>query len=231
MKEKPNYYAIIPAEVRYDEDLKPNAKLLYGEITALSNKNGYCYATNSYFADLYKVSKVSISNWISQLVEKGYISNEIVYKEGSKEIFNRYLKILKYPIKENFNTPIKENFKDNNTSINNTSIKKDDDDSIYDFLQNNGFILTPIHYEIISQWEDTELTRYAIKLAVLNGVYKINYVDKILYNFKKDGITTVAQAEAQKKEKPKYEKKMSFSEKMDMWIKELEEEENGVSGS
>ena len=43
MKDKPNYYAIIPAIVRYDNDLKPNEKLLYGEITALTNKTGACY--------------------------------------------------------------------------------------------------------------------------------------------------------------------------------------------
>ena len=57
MEEKPNYYAIIPANVRYDNDLKPNEKLMFGEITALSNKNGYCTATNAYFAKLYNVTK------------------------------------------------------------------------------------------------------------------------------------------------------------------------------
>ena len=37
-KEQPNYYAIIPATVRYDTNLKYAKKLLYGEITALANK-------------------------------------------------------------------------------------------------------------------------------------------------------------------------------------------------
>ena len=46
-KEKPNYYAIIPAEIRYDKKLTPNSKLLYGEITALANKEGYCWAGNT----------------------------------------------------------------------------------------------------------------------------------------------------------------------------------------
>ena len=79
------YYAIIPANVRYDDDLTPNSKLLYGEITALCNEKGYCWASNEYFSKLYGVSKTSISNWISQLRNKGYITCEIVYKEGTKE--------------------------------------------------------------------------------------------------------------------------------------------------
>lgn len=115
------YYAIIPANVRYDDNLTANAKLLYGEITALCNEKGYCWANNSYFADLYKVSNVSISKWISELEEKGYLHREIIYKNGTKEILNRYLRIIYDPIKEKFNTPIKEKFKDNNTFfLNNT---------------------------------------------------------------------------------------------------------------
>ncbi len=117
---KRSYYAIIPANVRYDEDITPNAKLLYGEITALCNERGYCWATNEYFASLYHVSKISVSNWIKQLIGKGYLHSEIIYKEGTKQILNRYLRILYEPIKENFNTPIKENFKDNNTVLNTT---------------------------------------------------------------------------------------------------------------
>ena len=70
-KEQPNYYAIIPATVRYDTNLKYTEKLLYGEITALSNKNGYCYAQNKYFADLYNVTAVSVSRWNSHLQQLG----------------------------------------------------------------------------------------------------------------------------------------------------------------
>src|SRR5690625_108051 len=120
---KKSYYAIIPANVRYDDSLIDGAKLLYGEITALCNQEGYCWASNSYFSELYGVSKVTISKWINQLKEKGYIDSRITYKEGSKEIDKRYLTILNDPIKEKLNTPIKEKFKDNNTDINNTSNK------------------------------------------------------------------------------------------------------------
>ena len=115
-----SYYAIIPADVRYDTNVCPNAKLLYGEITALCNRRGYCWANNSYFAELYNVSKTSISKWISQLIENGYVVSTIQYKDGTKEILNRYLRIVSYPIEEKLSTPIEEKLKDNTTSFNNT---------------------------------------------------------------------------------------------------------------
>lgn len=111
MEEKPNYFAVIPANVRYDKDLKDKAKLLYGEIAALSNQYGYCYASNKYFAELYNVTPTTISLLIKDLVDKGYIESEIVYKEGTKEILNRYLRIFK----EGY----LRNLKDNNININN----------------------------------------------------------------------------------------------------------------
>lgn len=142
MEEKKSYYAIIPASVRYDKDLTANAKLLYGEITALCNERGYCWCNNSYFANLYEVSNVSISKWIASLVQKGYIASYITYKEGTKEIDKRYLTILNDPIKEKFNTPIKENFKENITKENNTlnntfkkKYKRKDEDYASEFEQ------------------------------------------------------------------------------------------------
>jgi hypothetical protein len=111
---KPNYYAIIPSEVRYS-NLKPNAKLLYGEITALSGKLGYCYATNNYFADLYGVSKNTISSWISDLKKLGFI-NVILERNTKKQIIKRRIGITK-----KMDSPILKKMKGNNTSVNNTS--------------------------------------------------------------------------------------------------------------
>lgn len=108
--ERPNYYAIIPAIVRYDEDLTPNAKLLYGEITALCNRQGYCFATNEYFAQLYNVSIKSISNWINTLKNKNYIKIETCIKD-MEENFQKGRKI--------FLGGVEKNFQHNNTSINN----------------------------------------------------------------------------------------------------------------
>ena len=112
MKQQPNYYAIISAEVRYDNNLTANAKLLYAEITALLNINGECFATNKYFSNLYGKSTVTISKWVSELVANSYISTYYTYKGGTKEIDRRYIRILKGGIKENLKRGIKENFKD-----------------------------------------------------------------------------------------------------------------------
>ena len=87
---KINYYAIIPATVRYNQKLKAAEKLLYGEITALSNVKGYCYAQNRYFAQLYGVSIETVSRWLSHLQELGYIEIEIIRNDKKKllkEIF------------------------------------------------------------------------------------------------------------------------------------------------
>lgn len=132
MDNKKSYYAIIPANVRYDKRLKPNAKLLYGEITALCNEKGYCWASNDYFAELYEVKKETISRWITDLVEFGYLKRELVLKKDTKQVINRYLFLNQEGIDEKINTPIDEKVKDNNTSFNNTkdmSSSLDEEDS------------------------------------------------------------------------------------------------------
>jgi len=97
MKEKPSYYAIIPAEVRYSKKLTPNAKLLYAEITALCNMNGKCTASTEYFCRLYEVSRASIQNWLKMLDDNDYIRRVLIYREGSKEILSRYIKLVDKP--------------------------------------------------------------------------------------------------------------------------------------
>ena len=115
MKEKPNYYAIIPAEVRYSKALIPNAKLLYAEITALCNMNGKCTASTEYFCRLYEVSRVSVQKWLKNLEDNNHIKRVNIYKQGSKEILTRVITLV--------NTPSKEKFTDNtNINITNTNL-------------------------------------------------------------------------------------------------------------
>ena len=112
---KPNYYAIIPAEVRYSKKLTPNAKLLYAEITALCNMNGKCTASTDYFCRLYEVSRVSIQKWLKILEDNNYIKRINIYKPYSKQIEARMITLV--------NIPSKEKLIDNtNININNTNL-------------------------------------------------------------------------------------------------------------
>ena len=115
MKEKPNYYAIIPAEVRYSKKLTPNAKLLYAEITALCNMNGKCTASTEYFCRLYEVSRGAVQNWLKMLDDNDYIDRIVIYREGSKEIMYRHI-ILKDKGSINISTD------NTNININNTNL-------------------------------------------------------------------------------------------------------------
>ena len=128
-KELPSYYSIIPATVRYDHNLKANEKLMYGEITALSSKNGYCWAENRYFAELYDVHKITISNWLKNLEDNGYIRTELKYVYGTKQVSKRLIYINDTPISQiakgyesNDYDPVNQNAKEelSTTSNNNT---------------------------------------------------------------------------------------------------------------
>lgn len=126
----PNYYAVITADVRYDNRLNAQQKLIYAEITALSNATGECWATNGYFAKLYDVSSQTVSRWIRALVECGYITSD-VERNDRNEVVRRVLRICPpvendgtptvendgTPPLENGGTPPVKNEKENNTSI------------------------------------------------------------------------------------------------------------------
>jgi hypothetical protein len=113
--ERPNYYAIITADVRYNENLTANAKLLYAEITALCNMNGKCTASNTYFSNLFSVDNSTIQRWLKSLDENGYIMREVVYKKGTRIIEHRYMQLCGDPIGKNEVTPIGNNAQENTT--------------------------------------------------------------------------------------------------------------------
>lgn len=123
MSAEQSYYAVIPADVRYDKDLRPNAKLLYAELTSLSNKHGYCWATNEYFAELFGLSAATVSRLISQLAAKGYIRCEMAATDkGSERRIYAGSFVVQKGLDKNVNTPVDENVKeglDENVNQNN----------------------------------------------------------------------------------------------------------------
>lgn len=178
-----NYYAIIPATVRYSKKLKASEKLLYGEITALSNKNGYCYAQNRYFADLYDVSIETVSRWISNLQKFGFIQIKVNRNEN-KEVISRYIYIVDVPYQQKNQYPyrpknqegIDENVKENN-------IKYNKDDLFYLIINNSEKISNDFLKLIIKlEFNYTSETLTFMKEDKINMLKNILYVLYDLYN-------------------------------------------------
>lgn len=132
-QENPNFYAILPASVRYDEELPPMAKILYSEITALANKDGYCFASNKYFEELYKMSERNVSRLLKQLCARGYI----LIKDGDSKQRKIYIADVSTPTKmsdnidKNVDVNPDKNVYRNNTSINNIKNTKKDTQKNY----------------------------------------------------------------------------------------------------
>ena len=194
--ERPGYYGILPASIRYDKNLKPMEKIMYSELTALSNKNGYCNATNSYFAELYEVGKNTVSLWINDLEKAGYIKTKLIYEAGTKIIKERRIYISDPitknddtyhekevdPIMKNDDTPITKNREDNNTSINNTRIilkeNKKEKPELIDFITSQG---------ISKEYEDKLLEFLEYRKKIKKPIKTVRAINCILNEFKNTG--------------------------------------------
>lgn len=139
-----------------------------------------------------------------------------------------------YELKKDFGIPIGN--REENSIVKNSieensiveCIEQKTQDTIYDFLEQNfGRTLNSIEIEMIKEWNDNELTRYAIKQAVLNGKYNVKYINTILVNYKNNSITTVQQAqEDEKKFKIRNKKIEHKPEWFDVDVKKEEVETN-----
>ena len=173
---KVNYYAIIPATVRYSKELKANEKLLYGEITSLSNKNGYCYAQNRYFADLSGVSIETVRRWLSNLQKCGFIQIEVKRNEN-KEVIARYIYIVDIPYRQKNQYPYhqkKQEGFDENIKENNINYNKDE---LFVLIINKSFKISNNFIEIL---EKLELI-YTPQILLIMTEDKIQMLKDIIY--------------------------------------------------
>lgn len=141
-----------------------------------------------------------------------------------------------YELKKDFGIPIgnrEENSIVKNSIEENSIVEcigKKKQDTIFDFLQKElGRTLSLAEIEKAKEWEDNELTRYAVKVAILNGAYTINYIDTIIYNWQKLGIKSVSQAQEETKRHrdKKIDKKIEYKpEWFDVDVKKEKVETN-----
>ena len=220
MNEQPSYFSIIPAYVRYDKSLKPMEIIMYGEISALTNKYGYAYASNNYFAKLYDVHKKTVSTWINHLKERGHITTKVIRNEDKTVKERRiYLTHPPYPrndgegYPQNDGDPIHEKTEENKTRENNTSINRDTVTEIFSYISNElEMIQSPLKVQELEdelnliKGNKLEITTVAINYCKQNKK-GINYLIKVLRNWNNEGVDTKEKAE--NKVKPKTKKQSS----------------------
>lgn len=212
----PAYYGILTANVRYSTQLSMSEKIMFTEITALSNAKGYCSAKNKYFADLYNKSEKTISLWIKNLKDCGFI--RIEYKRRGAEVIMRKI----YPTPEhelqkckstdnkNVSRTNYKNVKENNTSINNININKLGCYAI-NFYENNVGMISPwIREDIedeVKEWheinadEAEKIIVEALKNAVgAQARNKWKYAKSILSSWKERNIKSLSDIKADDKQ-------------------------------
>ena len=242
MEERPSYYAIIPANVRYDKRLKPIERLLYGEITALTTKEGYCFATNGYFAELYECTKVSISNYVSKLEECGYIRTEydeghnrkIYLTEGIKNSFNTLLKENLRPIKNSFNHSNTSNNTNNNYEKKESEPQKNDFEEVAkEYDKRYPMTLSSYKAQQLSDILENygkEAVLFAIRESLsANAKKPIEYIRSVAMNKAREMENN---APAQREEKPKKKEEPKASKEFTEAMKEYQiAKNNGYAGS
>lgn len=121
---KVGYYAVIPSTVLFNKELRANEKLLYAVITVLANKEGYCYASNNYLADLFNSKPHTVSNWISHLNKLGFVYVELIRNDKNEIIQRRifindipYATKMTYPYSIKITESMSQKRQDNNINI------------------------------------------------------------------------------------------------------------------
>lgn len=192
-KSKKSDYTIVDNNIFKNSKLTLKAKGMI--CTMLSLPDNWQFSEEG-LAQLSNDSRTGIRSTLNELMEYGYLTRKQLKNDAGKFTNMEYTiyeePLYQKPTSEKPTTQIVHNKILNNKELNNKYITTTD--TIYDFLQENGFTLTPIQLEIVSQWEDNELTRYAIKKAVLNNKFNINYISTILNSYQKNNITTIQQA-------------------------------------
>ena len=206
----------IPKEVWLNEKLTLLEKVFLVEIDSLDNDEG-CYASNEYFSGFFKLSKNRCSEVIKSLEKKGLVKISYKYKENTKLIEKRIIRVLEKSsigIREseegarNLDRGYSENCEENNTVFNNTDNiskyidKENPSNKLKEFSklyeQNIGLIngITAEYLIDLSEAIDVKLFKKAIEIATDKGKCNLGYVKGIINQWLDNNIKTLEQLEA-----------------------------------
>ena len=188
----------IPKNIWLSTELSALEKVLLAEIESLDGGEG-CIATNQYFAGFLGVSKSWVSKLISGLEKKKFITLELVYKRGKKEIDKRIIRRTPIELEnntlcDNCDIPIalecsditeeEDNINNNNIynnnlinnkvnkedKLNNINIYNNGLQKIVDFYEQNINLLSPSIYEEIKSYLDDEIEAELIIKALKEAI-------------------------------------------------------------
>lgn len=145
--------------------------------------NKFVFDPLKFSAELNLTTK-DVMNYIGILSDKNFISVDVMKNEkGLMEevvLLDNFYKKLSLITMDEVN-----------------QVSRSENSNIFEIVEKEfGRTLSPIEYEIIKAWLDNgmdeELIKEAIKEATYNGVSNLRYIDKILYEWGKNGIKTVS---------------------------------------
>ena len=153
--------------------------------------NKYLFDPNKFSSDL-NIDLSTVMNYISSLTDKGLIRVEVL--KNDKGLMEEVVILDDFYKKLSLITIGEAN---NSSNV---------DSDIFSIIEKEfGRTLSPIEYEIIKAWLDNnmseDLIKEAIKEATFNGVSNLRYIDKILYEWGKNGIKTVKDVENNRKKR------------------------------
>lgn len=98
MYDKANFFAVLPAPVRYNAKLTSRSILLYAALTSLAVSDGEAYASNEYLMGILGISERTVNRLLAELVAEKYISIRYEYIGNTREIARRLIRIKELPL-------------------------------------------------------------------------------------------------------------------------------------
>lgn len=154
---------------------------------ALFNPNRFCEDLN--------LELMEVMTLVGELTDKGFIKVEVI--KNDKGIMEELI--------------ILDGFFDKLSLIALEDVNKEDkvdveNSTIFELIEKEfGRTLSSMEYEIIKAWLEQgfseELIKEVLKEAVFSGVSNLRYMDTILYEWNKNGITSAADVEKNRKKK------------------------------
>ena len=102
-----SYFVITPGYIKDDPNLNNNDRMMYSIILSLSNKYGFCWATNKYLANEAHIYVRSVPRILKKLVKEGHLIVEIehgfIRKIWTQEAYSQRDRLLRIYGEEQLN--------------------------------------------------------------------------------------------------------------------------------